>query len=124
MIDSSQQQLVPARFNEGIASLLYERVVGTKSDSSEKLFRDLGKSSAHLNRENCVCDTFDWYAPEYQYHHTVKELNDWYLAEGFDDLCVLPPENIGHVYHWGYQQNLLIGSGVNVTGVRPLGGGA
>ena len=74
--------------------------------------------SAHPNHENRVCDTFDWYAPQYQYHHTVNELSDWFRAVGFHDLRVLPPERPGRVYHWIYERNLLIGSGVNVTGTR------
>ena len=74
--------------------------------------------SAHPNRENRVCDTFDWYAPQYQYHHTDAELLDWFQAAGFDDLRVLPPEKEGSLYRWVYHQNLLIGSGVNVTGVK------
>lgn len=74
--------------------------------------------SAHPNYENRVCDTFDWFAPEYQYHHTVAELCTWFEAAGFTDLKVLPPEKTGRVYRWVYERNLLIGSGVNVTGTR------
>lgn len=74
--------------------------------------------SAHPNRENRVCDTFDWYAPQYQYHHTVKELRSWFEAAGFEQLQTLPPEKTGAVYRWVYEQNLLIGSGVNVTGIK------
>ena len=74
--------------------------------------------SAHPSYENRVCDTFDWWAPEYQYHHTVDELNGWFREAGFEDLQVLPPEKKGRTYNWAYQRNLLIGSGVNVTGVR------
>ncbi len=74
--------------------------------------------SAHLDAENRLCDTFDWYAPEYQYHHTVEELCDWFRAAGYDDLVVLPPEKTGRVYRWVYEHNLLIGSGVNVQGTR------
>ena len=74
--------------------------------------------SAHPNRENRVCDTFDWFAPQYQYHHTVAELQSWFKEAGFDQLQVLPPEKTGVVYRWVYEQNLLIGSGVNLTGIR------
>ncbi|MFO1020778.1 MAG: hypothetical protein U0903_08790 [Planctomycetales bacterium] len=72
--------------------------------------------SAHPNYENRVCDTFDWYAPQYQYHHTEEELSDWFREAGFEDLQVLPPEKTGNFYRWTYRQNLLIGSGVNVLG--------
>ena len=74
--------------------------------------------SAHPNYENRVCDTFDWWAPDYQYHHTAKELTTWFRDAGFDQLQVLPPEKTGRLYSWTYEHNLLIGSGVNVTGIR------
>ena len=74
--------------------------------------------SAHPIRDNRVCDTFDWYAPRFQHHHTVAELRSWFGAAGFGELNVLPPEKPGRFYRWIYEQNLLIGSGVNVTGVR------
>lgn len=74
--------------------------------------------SAHPNWENRVCDTFDWFAPQYQYHHTVNELTSWFQAAGFSDLRVLPPEKTGRFYRWTYEQNLLIGSGVNVIGTK------
>ncbi len=74
--------------------------------------------SAHPSYENRVCDTFDWYAPQYQYHHTEKELTTWFTEAGFKDLRILPPEKSGSMYDWAYRNNLLIGSGVNVTGVK------
>jgi SAM-dependent methyltransferase len=77
--------------------------------------------SAHPSRENRLCDTFDWYAPLYQHHHTVAELSEWFREAGFDNLTVLPPEKQGRLYRWAYERNLLIGSGVNVQGVRNVG---
>ena len=74
--------------------------------------------SAHPSYENRVCDTFDWWAPKYQFHHTVSELSDWFVAAGFEDLRVLPPEKTGSLYRWTYDKSLLIGSGVNMTAVR------
>lgn len=65
-----------------------------------------------------VCDSFDWYAPRYQSHHTVEELKGWFLEEGFDDLAVLPPARSGRLYDWAYRNDLIIGSGVNVVGTR------
>ncbi len=72
--------------------------------------------SNHPHYENRVCDTFDWYAPEFQHHHTVGELTEWFRQAGFADLSVLPPERTGRAYRWIYDQNLLVGSGVNVAG--------
>lgn len=74
--------------------------------------------SAHPNYQNRVCDTFDWWAPEYQHHHTTEELLGWFRDAGFTDLRELPPEKTGRFYTWLWKQNLLIGSGVNVTGTR------
>jgi SAM-dependent methyltransferase len=74
--------------------------------------------SSHPAWENRVCDTFDWYAPAYQHHHTVEELCDWFRAAGFGNLRVLPPEKSGRFYRWSYERNLLVGSGVNVLGTR------
>lgn len=85
---------------------------------ANKTLNKIVNFSAHPNRENRVCDTFDWFAPQYQYHHTVSELKSWFDAAGFADLKELPPEKTGGVYRWVYEQNLLIGSGVNVTGVK------
>lgn len=74
--------------------------------------------SAHPVRENRVCDTFDWYAPQYQHHHTVAELLDWFERAGFDEVRELPPEKTGRFYRWVYEHDLLVGSGVNVVGRR------
>ncbi|MCC7420270.1 MAG: methyltransferase domain-containing protein [Planctomycetaceae bacterium] len=86
----------------------------------KQTFNKVLNFSAHPNHENRVCDTFDWYAPRFQYHHTTDELCAWFREAGFDDLRVLPPEKTGRVYRWVYEQNLLIGSGVNVVGRRRL----
>jgi SAM-dependent methyltransferase len=65
-----------------------------------------------------VCDNFDWYAPRYQSHHTVEELKSWFAEEGFAELAELAPARAGRVYDWAYEHDLIIGSGVNVTGIR------
>jgi SAM-dependent methyltransferase len=70
-----------------------------------------------------VCDNFDWYAPRYQSHHTVAELQDWFRAEGYADLRVLAPARSGRAYDWAYRHDLIIGSGVNVVGTRVNEGG-
>lgn len=87
-----------------------------------KVLNKVVNFSAHPNRENRVCDTFDWFAPQYQYHHTEAELLSWFEAAGFTDLRLLPPEKTGAIYRWVYNQNLLIGSGVNVTGIKQNSG--
>jgi SAM-dependent methyltransferase len=65
-----------------------------------------------------VCDSFDWYAPRHQSHHTTEELTRWFVEEGFGDLAVLPPARSGRLYDWAYRHDLIIGSGVNVAGTR------
>ncbi|MEY3457515.1 MAG: 3-demethylubiquinone-9 3-methyltransferase [Planctomycetota bacterium] len=74
--------------------------------------------SAHPSWQNRVCDTFDWYAPVYQHHHTPDELRRWFAEAGFEHITELPPEKTGRLYRWAWQQNLLPGSGVNFTGIR------
>ena len=66
-----------------------------------------------------VCDNFDWYAPRYQSHHSVAELKTWFTEEGFTDLVELSPARNGTLYSWAYHHDLIIGSGVNVAGVKP-----
>lgn len=72
--------------------------------------------SNHPDPELRVCDNFDWYACQYQYHHTEDEVLSWFEQEGFSDLRILPPMRKGRLYTWAYQRNLIIGSGVNIVG--------
>ena len=74
--------------------------------------------STHPDRENRVCDTFDWYSPAYQHHHTEAELAGWFRDAGFREITVLPPEKGGRLYRAVHDAGLLIGSGANVRGRR------
>lgn len=74
--------------------------------------------STHPVRENRICDTFDWYAPEFQHHHTTNELCGWFQDAGFEGMTVLPPEKSGRFYRWAWRSNLIIGSGVNVMATK------
>jgi SAM-dependent methyltransferase len=78
----------------------------------------LANFSAHPDWTLRVCDNFDWWAPKYQSHHTIAELSSWFAAEGFDEVAELSPEKSGGLYRWVYEHDLIIGSGVNVTGIR------
>jgi SAM-dependent methyltransferase len=62
-----------------------------------------------------LCDNYDWYAPKYQSHHTLAELRQWYLEEGFEEPRELRPEKAGRLYEWVYDHDLIIGSGVNMV---------
>jgi SAM-dependent methyltransferase len=121
-------------WQERLNDALRRRTVGMPGDRLEKWCRrgavlggvpivnktlnKIVNFSNHPAWENRLCDTFDWYAPQFQHHHTVEELCDWFRSAGFDALKVLPPEKNGHFYRWAYDHNLLIGSGVNVLGTR------
>lgn len=76
--------------------------------------------SAHPCYQNRVCDTWDWWAPRYQHHHTALELKHWFQAAGFTDITELPPEKTNPLYRQLWLWNLLPGSGVNVTGIRSV----
>ena len=78
----------------------------------------LANFSNHPDRVLRVCDNFDWYAPRYQSHHTPGELRRWFVEEGFGGVVELPPARGGRLYDWAYRHDLIIGSGVNVAGVR------
>jgi len=74
--------------------------------------------SNHPDWELRVCDNFDWYAPRYQSHHTLEELNGWFREAGFTGIETLRPAKRGGLYDWAYDRNLIVGSGVNVAGTR------
>ncbi len=83
-----------------------------------KLLNKLVNFSNHPDAELRMCDTYDWYAPTYQHHHTVAELREWFESAGFGELRELPPEKTGGLYRWAWRSNLIPGSGVNLVGTR------
>jgi hypothetical protein len=84
-------------------------------------------SEGHLRCSACrreypvvVCDTYDWYAPRFQHHHTVAEALGWFHAWGFEDVRALrgyTPR--GSRCDWIHDHGLLPGSGISVVGRRP-----
>jgi hypothetical protein len=42
--------------------------------------------STHPRAEVRLLDTFDWYSPQYQWKHTVQEVENWFRDEGFVDI--------------------------------------
>lgn len=43
-----------------------------------------------------VLDTFDWYSPRYQWHHTYTEVWAWFEEEGLENIKIFdPPVSIG-----------------------------
>ena len=79
----------------------------------------LANFSNHPDWTLRVCDNFDWYAPHFQSHHSLDELKRWFVEEGFNEIIELAPAKNGKLYHWAYDHNLIIGSGVNVAGRKP-----
>jgi len=65
--------------------------------------------SSHPDPVVRACDTFDWYSPEFQWHHTDEELSQWLRELGFADLVNLSRKEIHHRFQ---------GEGVNFRAVR------
>lgn len=86
--------------------------------AANRLLNKVVNFSNHPDWTLRVCDNFDWYAPKYQSHHTIDELKSWFAEEGFGEIAELPPAKSGRLYDWAYQRDLIIGSGVNATGIR------
>ena len=74
--------------------------------------------STHPDPDLRVCDTFDWYSPTYQSHHTPAELRGWFEETGFERIRELPPAKGGRMYRAFFNRGMIPGSGVNVTGIR------
>lgn len=67
--------------------------------------------SMHPDPEVRVCDTLDWYAPQYMSRHTSDEVAAWFAEAGLVDVADLSQ---GQVYYHAGQ-----GNGINVAGRRP-----
>jgi SAM-dependent methyltransferase len=76
--------------------------------------------SNHPSWEVRVCDNFDWYSPRYQYHHTLTEVLQWFREAGFREIVELPPLKTGRLYRTLFERGWIVGSGVNVTGIRDV----
>jgi len=42
--------------------------------------------SMHPAPEQRICDTFDWYTPEFQWHHTDDEVRRWLQEDGLKEI--------------------------------------
>ena len=74
--------------------------------------------STHPDPHLRLCDTFDWYSPTFQSHHTFAEASGWFREAGFDRIRELPPAKGGRMYRAFFNWGMIPGSGVNVTGIR------
>jgi SAM-dependent methyltransferase len=67
--------------------------------------------SYHPDREIRICDTFDWFSPPYQWHHTDKEVESWLREFGLSKIVNL---SVGQRhYRFNY------GNGVNFKACNP-----
>jgi SAM-dependent methyltransferase len=63
--------------------------------------------SMHPDPEVRVCDTLDWYAPQFLSRHTQEEVAAWFRDAGFDELVDVSRQQV--FYHAGQ------GHGVNIA---------
>jgi 2-polyprenyl-3-methyl-5-hydroxy-6-metoxy-1,4-benzoquinol methylase/uncharacterized protein YbaR (Trm112 family) len=68
--------------------------------------------SYHPDREIRICDTFDWFSPPYQWHHTDEELESWLREFGLVDIMNLSLGQVHYRYNYG--------NGVNFKARRSL----
>lgn len=67
--------------------------------------------SNHPDPQIRVCDTFDWYSPAYQWHHTFAEVKQWFVEAGLVNILNLTTSQ--RLY---YER---LGVGINVQGQKP-----
>ncbi len=67
--------------------------------------------SMHPDPEVRVCDTLDWYAPQFLFRFTVEEVKEWFEAAGLTEIRDLSRDQA--FFHEGQ------GNGINVCGTRP-----
>jgi hypothetical protein len=65
----------------------------------------------HPDPEVRVCDTLDWYAPEFLSRHTPEEVLGWFAEAGLTEVTDLSKGQV--FFHAGQ------GNGVNFAGRRP-----
>jgi hypothetical protein len=65
----------------------------------------------HPDPEVRICDTLDWYAPQFMSRHTLAEVTGWFQEAGLVAIEDLAPKQVP--FHAGQ------GNGINVAGSRP-----
>ena len=61
--------------------------------------------SYHPDREIRVCDTFDWFSPPYQWHHTDEEVDSWLREFDFVDIVNLSIGQSQFQHQYGHGVN-------------------
>jgi hypothetical protein len=64
----------------------------------------------HPDREIRICDTFDWFSPPYQWHHTDAEVEAWLRSYGLTEITNLSIDQIHYQFNYG--------NGVNFKAAR------
>jgi len=57
--------------------------------------------SYHPDREIRICDTFDWFSPPHQWHHTDDEVESWFREFGFFEIVNLSRGQKHFQYNYG-----------------------
>ena len=57
--------------------------------------------SYHPDREIRICDTFDWFSPPFQWHHTDAEVESWLREFGLVDIVNLSVGQVHYRYNYG-----------------------
>jgi SAM-dependent methyltransferase len=57
--------------------------------------------SYHPDREIRICDTFDWFSPPYQWHHTDVEVESWLREFGLVNIINLSVGQVHYQYNYG-----------------------
>ncbi len=65
--------------------------------------------SYHPDREIRICDTFDWFSPPYQWHHTDTEVESWLREFGFSQIVNLSKGQSHFQYNYGNGVNFKAG---------------
>lgn len=73
--------------------------------------------SCHPDREIRICDTFDWFSPPYQWHHTDEEVELWLREFGLVDITNLSVGQSQYQYNYGNGVNFSARSAAKKLGV-------
>jgi SAM-dependent methyltransferase len=57
--------------------------------------------SYHPDREIRICDTFDWFSPPYQWHHTDAEVEAWLRGYGLAEIVNLSINQQQYQFNYG-----------------------
>ena len=61
--------------------------------------------SYHPDRDLRICDTFDWFSPPYQWHHTDEEVEGWFKEAGLTDIVNLSVNQKYYRFNYGIGVN-------------------